>query len=70
MMRSLARAFSSSRLAPPMQQSKPNSSMASNKVTDWCLLRDSSADLSTTVPRCMESSTERTIKRSPNSAAR
>ena len=70
MMRSLARAFSSSRRAPPMQQSKPNSSMASSNVTDWCLLRDSSSDLSTTVPRFIESSTERTIKRSPSSAAR
>ncbi len=46
MMRSLARAFSSSRRAPPMQASKPNSSMASSSVTDWCLLRDS--------PSCFE----------------
>ncbi len=42
--RSLARAFSSSRRAPPMQASKPNSAMASSRVTDWCLLRDSSGD--------------------------
>ena len=70
MMRSLARAFSSSRRAPPIQQSKPNSSIASSKVTDWCLLRGSSGDFSTTVPRFIESSTERTIRRSPSSAAR
>ncbi len=35
-MRSLARAFSSSRRAPPMQASKPNSAIASSSVTDWC----------------------------------
>jgi hypothetical protein len=69
-MRSLARAFSSSRRAPPMQASKPNSSIASSSVTDWCLLRDSSSCLRTTVPRFIESSTERTIRRSPSSAAR
>ncbi len=39
--RSLARAFSSSRRAPPMQASKPNSAMASSSVTDWCGLRGS-----------------------------
>ena len=40
-MRSLARAFSSSRRAPPISASKRNSSMASSSVTDWCTLRDS-----------------------------
>jgi hypothetical protein len=34
MIRSLARAFSSSRRAPPMQASKPNSAIASSSVTD------------------------------------
>jgi hypothetical protein len=38
-MRSLARAFSSSRRAPPISASKRNSSIASSKVTDWCTLR-------------------------------
>ena len=70
MIRSLARAFSSSRRAPPMQASNENSSIASSSVTDWCLLRDSPACFSTTVPRAIESSTERTIRRSPSSAAR
>ena len=40
-MRSLARAFSSSRRAPPISASKRNSSIASSSVTDWCTLRDS-----------------------------
>jgi hypothetical protein len=65
MMRSLARAFSSSRRAPPMQASKPNSSMASSSVTDWCLLRDSPSCLSTTVPRASSS-----LRPSGRSAAR
>ena len=69
-MRSLARAFSSSRRAPPMQASKPNSAIASSSVTDWCGLRLSSGAFSTTRPDAIESSTERTISRSPSSAAR
>ncbi len=46
-MRSLARAFSSSRRAPPMQASKPNSAIASSKVTDWWRLRLSAGSRST-----------------------
>jgi hypothetical protein len=41
-MRSLARAFSSSRRAPPIRQSKRCSSIASSSVTVWWPLRDSS----------------------------
>ena len=69
-MRSLARAFSSSRRAPPISASKRNSSMASSSVTDWCALRLSSAWARRTVPRAMESSTLRTISSAPSSAAR
>src|SRR3989338_1967192 len=68
-MRSLARAFSSSRRAPPIQASKPNSAMVSSRVTDWYGLRGLSGSLMTMVPRLMESSSERTISRSPRSAA-
>ena len=69
-MRSLARAFSSSRRAPPIRASKRNSSIASSNVTDWCTLRDSSGRANRTVPRFMESSTLRTINSAPNSLAR
>ncbi len=69
-MRSLARAFSSSRRAPPMQASKPNSSIASSSVTACAALRESVSRRSTTLPRAIESSTLRTIRVSPSSAAR
>ena len=64
-MRSLARAFSSSRRAPPMQASKPNSAMASSSVTDWCRVARIVGVRRRTRPRLIESSTERTISRSP-----
>ena len=69
-MRSLARAFSSSRRAPPISASKRNSSMASSSVTDWCTLRDSPGCARRTVPRAIESSTLRTISSAPSSFAR
>ena len=69
-MRSLARAFSSSRRAPPIKASKRNSSMASSRVTDWCTLRLSPSWARRTVPRFIESSTFRTINSVPNSLAR
>ena len=47
-----------------------SSSMASSSVTDCAALRESSSPRSRTVPRRIESSTERTISRSPSSAAR
>ncbi len=53
-MRSLARAFSSSRRAPPIRASKRNSSIASSSVTDWCTLRDSPGWARRTVPRAIE----------------
>ena len=68
--RSLARAFSSSRRAPPISASKRNSSMASSSVTDWCALRLSSGRARRTVPRFMESSTLRTTSSAPSSFAR
>src|SRR5437867_684347 len=68
--RSLARAFSSSRRAPPMAASKPNSAIASNSVTDCAAFLLSSKRRSLTVPRRIESSTERTMSRSPSSVAR
>ena len=49
-MRSFARAFSSSRRAPPMQASKSNSAIASSSVTDWCTLRLSSGVLQHDAP--------------------
>ena len=69
-MRSLARAFSSSRRAPPISASKRNSSIASSSVTDWCTLRDSPGCARRTVPRFIESSTLRTISSAPSSLAR
>src|SRR3546814_1611894 len=59
--RSLARAFSSSRRAPPIHASKPNSSIASSKVVACAALRESLALRNATVPLAMESSTLRTI---------
>ena len=44
-MRSLARAFSSSRRAPPMQASKPCSAIVSSSVTACAALRESVAGL-------------------------
>ena len=69
-MRSLARAFSSSRRAPPIKASKRNSSIASSRVTDWCTLRLSPGWARRTVPRRIESSTLRTINSAPSSWAR
>ena len=70
-MRSLARAFSSSRRAPPMRRRSRTRAMASSSVTDWCgvaaLGRGRAAARG---PLRIESSTERTIRRSPSSAAR
>src|SRR6266705_1181922 len=68
--RSLARAFSSSRRAPPMAASKPNSAIASSSVTDCAAFLLSLGRRSFTVPRRIDSSTERTISRSPSAAAR
>jgi hypothetical protein len=69
-MRSLARAFSSSRRAPPISASNLNSSIASSSVTLWCTLRDSPSWARRTVPRTMLSSTLRTISLACSSAAR
>ena len=70
-MRSFARAFSSSRRAPPMQASKPCSAMVSSSVTACAALRLSVSGLRRrTVPFLMDSSTLPTTKRSPNSATR
>ncbi|CFP64471.1 Uncharacterised protein [Bordetella pertussis] len=69
-MRSLARAFSSSRRAPPMQASSPSSSIASSRVTAWAALRESVSRRNATLPRAIESSTLRTSSVSPSSAAR
>ena len=49
--RSLARAFSSSRRAPPISASRPSSSIASSSVTDCAALRESISPRSRTVPR-------------------
>src|SRR5712672_704840 len=68
--RSLARAFSSSRRAPPMAASNESSAIASSRVTDCAAFLLSSKRRSLTVPRRIESSTERTISRSWRSAAR
>ena len=69
-MRSLARALSSSRRAPPISASKRNSSIASSSVTDWCTLRGSPGCASRTLPRAIECSTLRTISSAPSSLAR
>ena len=65
-MRSLARAFSSSRRAPPISASKRNSSIASSSVTDWCgVARFASRCAGARVPRC-----DRILDRCARSAAR
>src|SRR5689334_15088024 len=70
-MRSLARAFSSSRRAPPVQAAEPCPAMVSSSVTAWAALRESVCGLRRrTVPFLIESSTEPTIRRSPSSATR
>ncbi len=69
-MRSLARAFSSSRRAPPMSTSKRCSSMVSSSVTVWWPLRDSSGCARRIVPLAIESSRWPTTRRSPISATR
>src|SRR6266850_483280 len=68
--RSFARAFSSSRRAPPMAASNESSAIASSRVTDCAAFLLSSKRRSLTVPRRIESSTERTMSRSWSSPAR
>ena len=69
--RSLARAFSSSRRAPPRRASKRCSAIASSSVTVWRRLRDARGPVSsTTRPWSIESCTLATISRSPSSATR
>jgi len=53
-----------------MAASKPNSPIASRSVTDCAALRLSLSERRRTVPRLIESSTVRTMSRSPSSAAR
>src|SRR5690606_24935773 len=66
-MRSLARAFSSSRLAPPIQASKPYCSMVSKSVTVCKGLRLAFFPFcSMTLPWSILSCTEPTISRSPS----
>ncbi len=70
-MRSFARAFSSSRRAPPIQASNLCSAIVSSNVTACAALRESVFGLrKRTVPRLIESSTAPTISFSPNSATR
>ncbi len=70
-MRSLARARSSSRRAPPNAASKPCSAIASSSVTVCSWLRDARGPVSsTTRPLSIESCTLATISRSPSSATR
>ena len=62
MIRSFARARSSSRRAPPKAALKPCSSIASSSVTDWSRLREARGPVSsTTRPLSIESCTEATI---------
>src|ERR1700729_1617853 len=64
--RSLARARSSSRRAPPNAASNPCSAMASRSVTVWRRLRDARGPVSSaTRPWSIESCTLATISRSP-----
>src|SRR3954452_13012960 len=71
MMRSFARARSSSRRAPPKAASKPCSAMASSSVVVCRRLRDARGPVSsTTRPASIESCTLATIRRSPSSATR
>ena len=67
-MRSLARARSSSRRAPPNAASKRCSVIASSSVTVWSRLRE--APVSTARPLSIDSWTEATISCSPSSATR
>ena len=70
-MRSLARARSSSRRAPPKAASKPCSAIASSSVVVCSRLRDARGPVSsTTRPASIESCTDATISRSPSSATR
>ena len=65
--RSLARARSSSRRAPPNAASKPCSSIASSNVVVWRRLRDARGPFSsTTRPLSIESCTWATTSRSPS----
>ena len=57
----MARAFSSSRRAPPMQQSKRNSSMAASSVGICRRLRLTSPGAGMAMPLAMASSTVRTM---------
>ena len=69
-MRSFARAFSSSRLAPPMQASNLNSSIVSSKVTVCNTFLEAYFPLSSlALPWSMESWTYRTISSAPVSLA-
>ena len=71
MMRSFARARSSSRRAPPKAASKPCSAIASSSVVVCRRLRDARGPVSsTTRPASIESCTLATIRRSPSSATR
>ena len=66
MMRSLARARSSSRRAPPKAASKPCSAIASSSVVVCRRLREARGPVSsTTRPASIESCTRATISRSP-----
>ena len=68
-MRSLARARSSSRRAPPNAALKPCSSIASSSVTDWSRLRDARGPVSsTTRPLSIDSCTVATIRSAPTSS--
>ena len=71
MIRSFARARSSSRRAPPKAASKPCSAIASSSVVVCRRLRDARGPVSsTTRPASIESCTLATISRSPSSATR
>ncbi len=69
-MRSLARAFSSSRRAPPKTASWRPSAMARSRVGVCSRLRVAPGDVSSTVrPASMSSCTRATTRRTPSSAA-
>src|SRR5579875_1621597 len=68
-MRSLARAFSSSRRAPPMAASKPYAAMVSSRVMVCRRLREARGPRSSTArPRSIDSCTEPISSRSPSRA--
>ena len=70
-MRSLARARSSSRRAPPIGRVELCSSIASSSVVVWSWFRDARGPVSsTTRPLSIDSCTEATISVSPSSATR